>query len=265
MGVGERKLMDVVFVIDATGSMGPTINAAHNKASEIANTLRGKDPDVDFMFGSVCYRDPIDSHGDVHQIQQLDSDINHLVAFLSGIAPTGGGDSPEDWVGAYRLALDDIKWRDGAKAVVHIADAPAHGQKYCGYANHEDESEKLEPLLRELAKRQILVTCLDINEGASVSFAACKRIYEDAGGPQFTIEPLSLRGSLGVRSADSYRLREVALTPKGKSFFGWLRSLFVREAPMEDVGGDSPDVIETGILAATSVVCDCALEMHYGE
>ena len=46
-----EKTMDVMFVIDATGSMSATIQAAHDRASQIAVDLRVKDPDIDFRFG----------------------------------------------------------------------------------------------------------------------------------------------------------------------------------------------------------------------
>jgi hypothetical protein len=191
----QKKVMDVVFLIDATGSMSATIKAAHDKATEMAITLRVKNPEVDFKFGSVCYRDPIDSPGDVHQIHDLNGDIDSLVGFLSGVVATGGGDGPEDWVGAYKCALDSMKWRDGAKTIIHIADAPAHGQVYCGAVNHEEEAPKLKPLIEAVAKRGILMSCIDLSRGAQTSFNACKPIYEQAGGCKFNIEELDLSGS----------------------------------------------------------------------
>jgi hypothetical protein len=101
----QEKVMDVVFLIDATGSMSSAIKAAHDKAAEMAINLRVKTPNVNFMFGSVCYRDPVDSPSDTHDVHQLNPDIDTLVSFFSTIRPTSGGDGPEDWVGAYRLLL----------------------------------------------------------------------------------------------------------------------------------------------------------------
>jgi hypothetical protein len=203
---GQEKVMDVVFLIDATGSMSATIKAAHDKAAEMAINLRVKNPDVNFMFGSVCYRDPVDSPCDIHEVHQLNADIDTLVSFFSAIRPTGGGDGPEDWVGAYCLVLDAIKWRDGPKTIIHIADAPAHGELYCCSQNHEEESPKLEPLIQNIAKRGILVSCIDINCGASHSFDVCKGIYEKAGGCKFCIEKLALSGSYGESPA--FRIRK---------------------------------------------------------
>jgi hypothetical protein len=156
-----------------------------------------KNPTVKFQFGSVCYRDPIDSPHDVQQVHQLSEDINSLVAFLGTVRADDGGDGPEDWVGACNLALHQIKWRDGAKSLIHIANAPVHGRRYCGQDNHEEESGKLEPLIAAVAKRGIIVSGLDLNSGATLSFNECRKIYEFAKGPKFTVESFAVQGSYG--------------------------------------------------------------------
>ena len=53
-------------------------------------------------------------------------------------ARSGGG--PEDWVGAYDKALDNIAWRYGTRLIIHIADAPAHGSEWCNENNHNEEN-----------------------------------------------------------------------------------------------------------------------------
>jgi hypothetical protein len=180
--------MDVVFLIDATGSMSGVIKAAHDRAAEVAINLRVESPDVDFQFGCVCYRDPIDSPSDIHEVHPLSPDMDALVNFLSHISATGGGDGPEDWVGGYTLALTKMAWRKGAKTIIHFADAPAHGARYCGQVNHEEESPKLAPLIGNVAKQGIVLSALDIRAGAALSFAECRKVYAAAGGRKFTVE-----------------------------------------------------------------------------
>jgi hypothetical protein len=185
----KAKTMDLVFLIDATGSMASSLKAAHDKATSLAQLLRDSSPDVDFHFGCICYRDPIDAPSDIHEVLGLSPIVNDLVRFLAGIRANGGGDSPEDWVGAYRLALREISWRDGAKTIVHIADAPAHGQRWGG-PGHEEEASKLVPLIQELAKRRIVLTAIDIHNGAGASFRECKKIYDETQGPGFDYQAL---------------------------------------------------------------------------
>jgi hypothetical protein len=274
----QQKVMDVVFLIDATGSMSATIKAAHDKAAEMAINLRVKNPDVNFMFGSVCYRDPVDSPGDTHEVHQLNPDIDTLVSFFATVHATGGGDGPEDWVGAYRLVLDAIKWRDGPKTIIHIADAPAHGKLYCGSQNHEEESPKLKPLIQTVAKRGILMSCIDINCGASASFDVCKSIYEKAGGCKFSIEKSALGGGYGEsssgisasfakkRSCKSHHLsreRESSSLKKRK------RSAVHEDE--EETLGDTADCDGGGrdedigriLCDCTEVACEDALELFY--
>ncbi|OHT10389.1 hypothetical protein TRFO_20351 [Tritrichomonas foetus] len=192
---GIKKINDVLFIIDATGSMGSAIRAAHARAADIARKLTKTHADTDFKFGCICYRDPIDWQSDQHQVHDFDSNIQKMVKFLSTVVPTGGGDSPEDWVGAYRLALCDVNWRDGAKTIIHIADANAHCSKFCGYNNHEEEAGKLEPLVFELASMRAVICGMNMNNGASISFEQCRKIYEHAKGPKYSIEPFSEHGA----------------------------------------------------------------------
>jgi hypothetical protein len=91
-------------------------------------------------------------------VHALSPDIDCLVAFLATVRATGSGDGPEDWVGAYGVALSEMRWRGGAKTVVHITDAPAHGARYCGHPNHEEEAPKLAPLIERVTRDGILVT-----------------------------------------------------------------------------------------------------------
>ena len=53
-------------------------------------------------------------------------------------ARSGGG--PEDWVGAYDKALDNIAWRYGTRLIIHIAAAPAHRSEWCNVDNHNEEN-----------------------------------------------------------------------------------------------------------------------------
>jgi hypothetical protein len=193
----RTKTMDLVFLIDATGSMASSLQGAHDKATSLARLLRDESPDVDFSFGCICYRDPVDEATDRHEMLGLSPTVEDLVAFLAKVTAYGGGDTPEDWVGAYDLALHELSWRDGAKTIVHIADAPAHGSEWGGWG-HEEEGPKLVPLIQAIAKRRIVITAMDIRGGATASFDACKRIYDAAQGPGFDHQVLQLGDNWGA-------------------------------------------------------------------
>lgn len=124
MKQGSNKI-DIVFCIDATGSMGSWLQAAKERSHDIAKASRSKYNQVSFRFGALFYRDPID---DKNEYISPTEDISNLVNFMATQVPDGGGDTPEDWVGADDILLNHIVWRDDApKAIIHIADASAHG------------------------------------------------------------------------------------------------------------------------------------------
>ena len=67
---------DIVYLIDATGSMADYIQAAKEETNNIASNLRQMYPEKNFQYGYVFYRDPIDSKDDVHDIIDLTDDVN---------------------------------------------------------------------------------------------------------------------------------------------------------------------------------------------
>jgi hypothetical protein len=85
----------------------------------------------------------------------LTNDISSLQAQISTVSACGRADGPEDVVGAYKLALDNMNWRSGHRLIIHMADAPAHGQYYCGSINHQEEEPKSEPLIKKCASQGI--------------------------------------------------------------------------------------------------------------
>lgn len=56
---------------------------------------------------------------------------------------------------------------NGTILIIHIADAPAQCKKYCDYNNHEEESGKLEPLLKRCAIEGItLIFIMDVKNAS---------------------------------------------------------------------------------------------------
>jgi hypothetical protein len=168
--------LDLVLVIDATGSMRAALKAAHDYAIEIASAFR-INRRLQLQIGSVCYRDPVDTPEDEHEVCPFTFSLLHLREFLSGVAARGGGDDPEDYVGAIE-AIVSLSWRPAAqRGVVWIADAPAHGARYCGQVNHQEEEGKLEPLVRQMAAMNIKFQGFSINSRANRTFTEMAKIY----------------------------------------------------------------------------------------
>jgi Cutinase/von Willebrand factor type A domain/PKD domain len=121
IGTGTAGL-DVVFLIDTTGSMGDDIDEAKQFASTMASTiheLRGR-------VALVGYRDAGDAYT-ATVFSSLQSDLTEFQTQLDGLEANGGGDTPEGLLHALMAALDGLDWRSGAtKAAIVLTDADYH-------------------------------------------------------------------------------------------------------------------------------------------
>ena len=70
-----NKDVDIVYLIDETGSMGAEIKVTKENIIKIFDELKKKYKDYNFRFGSVFYRDKIDVKSDEDEYFQLIDDI----------------------------------------------------------------------------------------------------------------------------------------------------------------------------------------------
>ena len=183
-----KKSFDVVYLVDATGSMEGSIQAVKTYCVEIANILKNQIMLYDFKFGAVFYRDPIDSKGDINDYYNLTSDTTSLQSFVSTMQATGGADTPEDWVGGYNLALYNMSWRSGNRLIIHIADAGAHGTNYTSNDNYPSEGPKLDNLLRISADMKISIVAFEIGSEPHQSFSRSQSLYDSYGNKNYKIQ-----------------------------------------------------------------------------
>ena len=174
--------VDIVYLIDATGSMGKEINASKENVISILEQLKKNYKDYEFRFGSVFYRDKIDKPNDKREefeFFDFTEDMEDLKEKISKVKAYGGGDGPEDWVGGYDIALNKMKWRNGIKLIIHIADAGAHGKEFSKDDKHEDQGPLLPPKIEECVKRDINIIGFKIGDYPKQSFDKISEIYND--------------------------------------------------------------------------------------
>ena len=172
---------DIVYLIDATYSMQKEINSVIDYCKTIAEILKKNLYYYDFQFGAVFYRDPIDTKGnDKHECFGLTPDIVKFQNEISGIIASGGNDDPEDWVGGYDCALH-MKWRNGNKLIIHIADAGAHGTIYSVNDKYDEEGGKLDKKIRECIEKNIIIVGFKIKNVPEQSFNRIKYLYKSYG------------------------------------------------------------------------------------
>jgi len=123
----ERARIDVVFVLDTTGSMGGLIQAAREKIWSIATTLASAQSAPEIRMGLVAYRDRGDAY--VTRVVDLSSDLDSMYATLMDFQADGGGDGPESVNQALHDAVHRISWSQQAgayKVIFLVGDAPPH-------------------------------------------------------------------------------------------------------------------------------------------
>ena len=123
----EKPIVDVVFVLDTTGSMSGLIHTAKEKIWSIATTMASAQPTPEIRIGLVAYRDRGDAY--VTKVVDLSSDLDSVYATLMDFQAGGGGDSPESVNKALNDAVNKMSWSEGEQAykvVFLIGDAPPH-------------------------------------------------------------------------------------------------------------------------------------------
>jgi Mg-chelatase subunit ChlD len=123
----SKPRVDVVFVLDTTGSMSGLIQTAKDKIWSIATTMASAQPTPEIRIGLVAYRD----RGDQYVTKQVDlsSDLDSVYAALMDFQAGGGGDTPESVNQALHDAVHQMSWspEDQAyQAIFLVGDAPPH-------------------------------------------------------------------------------------------------------------------------------------------
>jgi len=164
-----RRLLDLVFIQDCTGSQGSYISSATKNIEEICAHIfeSGKlQSHEDLRVGLVAFRDhPPQDHTYITKNFGFSSDISKVQKDLSGLYASGGGDGPEAITAAMAETLN-MDWREYAsKMIVLIADAPPHGIGEYGDGFDEGSPDGHDPL--QLARAMA-------GRGITLFFVACE-------------------------------------------------------------------------------------------
>ncbi len=124
--IDNKKIMDVYFAVDATGSMGDEINYLKAELNNVIERIKQNHPLLEMRFGSVFYRD----EGDEYVTRDLNftPDETSLTSFISKQSADGGGDFPEAVHLALDIAITQNSWDNDASARIMflLLDAPPH-------------------------------------------------------------------------------------------------------------------------------------------
>lgn len=133
--------IEVVFVLDTTGSMSGLIDGAKKKIWAIASDILNTEKQAEIEMALIGYRDRGDDY--VTKITDLSNDMDALYGDLLGYQAQGGGDRPESVNQALWEAVNDLDWSDDDKTlkmVFLVGDAPP---KHYEQDNYYQDTAKL--------------------------------------------------------------------------------------------------------------------------
>lgn len=157
------ETVDVLFVFDATGSMGDELRYLQAEMKDVISRAKEATNGLNIRTGAVVYRD----HGDeyITRLSRLTEDVETTKSFIDQQSAGGGGDYPEAVPEALMAAINSGGWDSNARARIAfiILDAPCHQDSATVALLHEQ-------VLNAAAQgiRIVPVVCSGIEESAEL-------------------------------------------------------------------------------------------------
>ncbi|HQD50632.1 MAG TPA: Hsp70 family protein [Defluviitaleaceae bacterium] len=118
--------MNIVFIIDTTGSMDTYINGVKDRAIEFSNILRGKG--IQFQLGLIGFGDLREKENP--SVYNFTNDVEKFQRQVKNIPRTYGGDIPESSLDAVLTGVELLQTskvdKSGKNIFILITDAPPH-------------------------------------------------------------------------------------------------------------------------------------------
>jgi Mg-chelatase subunit ChlD len=136
----NKPVLEIVFVLDTTGSMGGLIDGAKQRIWGIINEAMQAQSRPSVRVGLVAYRDIGDQY--VTQVLPLTDDLDRVYSTLMDYRADGGGDGPENVRRALAEGVERAGWSQAsantnsqlAQILFLVGDAPPHDD----YQNEPD-------------------------------------------------------------------------------------------------------------------------------
>ena len=180
MGEQERPTLEMVFVLDTTGSMGGLLEGAKQRIWAIVNeTLQSSMP-PHIRIGLVAYRDHDDAY--ITKVLPITNNLDEVYATLMQYQAEGGGDFPEDVRQALADGVHKTNWMPRsphtAQVLFLVGDAPPHDD----YAQEPDTLVSA----RQAVDMGITVNTIQCGNHPSTT-TSWKRIAKAGNGQYFAI------------------------------------------------------------------------------
>lgn len=131
VGFQSARRLEIVFVLDTTGSMGGLLDTTKQRIWRIVNGVM-REHHASVRVGLVAYRDRGEQYRT--QVLPLSDDLDKVYATLMDYQAQGGGDGPEDVRSGLAAGVLDSGWSEAApdlsQVIFLVGDAPPHDDYY---------------------------------------------------------------------------------------------------------------------------------------
>lgn len=161
----ERPSLEMVFVLDTTGSMSGLLEGAKERIWGIVNEVMQSQSHPSVRIGLVAYRD----HGDTYitKVTPLTSNLDAVYTDLMNLQAAGGGDEPEDVRSALADGVSRAGWSQPsqhlAQIIFLVGDAPPHN-------DYQNEPDTL-TTAAEAVHRGMIVNTIQCGQQANTKIA----------------------------------------------------------------------------------------------
>ena len=176
----NEQTLEMVFVLDTTGSMGGLLEGAKQKIWGIVNEVMQSPAKPSVRVGLVAYRDRGDQY--VTQVLPITNDLDKVYTALMEYRADGGGDGPENVRRALADGVRQAGWSKASERVSQViflvGDAPPHD-------DYQDEPDTL-VTTEEAVSRGMIVNTIQCGEAADTR-AVWQNIARRGEGRYFAI------------------------------------------------------------------------------
>lgn len=170
-----NKHTEIVFCLDATGSMSGLIGTAKEKIWSIVSELAQDQSLVSLKLGMVFYRDRGDSF--ITQFIPLTDDLDSVYTELLNISAAGGGDTPESVNQALNESVTKMAWSEDSrvyKTIFVVGDCPPH-------MDYQDDVKYTESC-KIAAQKGITINTIKLGNGCQDAIPHFKSMAECSNG-----------------------------------------------------------------------------------
>lgn len=242
----KKKTLEMVFVLDTTGSMGGLIEGAKQKIWSIVNgVMSGKDK-ANVKIGLVAYRDNGDAY--VTKVLPLTDDLDKVYTTLMAYEASGGGDTPENVRRALADGVHKVEWskknKNTSQIIFLVGDAPPHN-------DYPQEPDVLETTAKAVSQNMIVNTiqCGNLNGTKEIWQEIARRgegkyfaIAQDGGVQAITTPYDKELSELGSKIGSTYLAYGGGAGEAGRQFR--LNKMEAQATVEVNVSADAPSVAQ---------------------